>query len=258
MPRSRPLAILVVALLPAVAWSSPRARFGDGVDARARALFEKAEARFGQQQFSEAITLYREAYELKSLPGFLFNIAQCYRLSGDFDQAVVYFERYLGRYPDSPHREQIERLLTQMEPRARVQRARREAQEHAAAGVSSGPATVSATPSEGPSRLTQVVLLSSGVVLTASFVAAGLVTGALASDKADAYGVEQEQGRRKSLKESGQMLRAVSIASFATAGLVAAGTGLYFLLASEPARRDPKVSAVPLPRGAALLVRGRF
>lgn len=43
----------------------------------ARALFADGQKAYDLGEFDRALTLYSDAYKLKALPGFLFNIAQC-------------------------------------------------------------------------------------------------------------------------------------------------------------------------------------
>ena len=60
----------------------------------ARTRFTDATKAFNLSQFEIALTGYREAYELTPLPGFLFNIAQCYRHLGQLATASFYYRRY--------------------------------------------------------------------------------------------------------------------------------------------------------------------
>jgi tetratricopeptide (TPR) repeat protein len=46
-------------------------------------------------QFEHALDAFSQAYELKPLPGFLFNIAQCHRHLGNFERASFFYKRYL-------------------------------------------------------------------------------------------------------------------------------------------------------------------
>jgi tetratricopeptide (TPR) repeat protein len=49
--------------------------------------------------YKEAIAEYEQGFALVPTPEFLFNIAQCYRLSGDRRHAVDYYRRYLDAAP---------------------------------------------------------------------------------------------------------------------------------------------------------------
>jgi tetratricopeptide (TPR) repeat protein len=50
--------------------------------------------------YVEAIAEYEQGFALVPTPEFLFNIAQCYRLSGDKRHAVDYYRRYLDAAPE--------------------------------------------------------------------------------------------------------------------------------------------------------------
>jgi tetratricopeptide (TPR) repeat protein len=80
-----------------------------------RALFEEAEAKFNVGRFDEALVDYQAAYAAEPLPAFLFNIGQCYRNMGDYEQAQFFFRRYTALDPRSPNRPAAERLIAEMQ-----------------------------------------------------------------------------------------------------------------------------------------------
>jgi tetratricopeptide (TPR) repeat protein len=80
----------------------------------ARRLFQKAELSFNLGRFPEALTDYQSAYQAKPLPGFLFNIAQCYRNLGDHERARFFFKRYLALEPHAPNRRRVDDLIAEM------------------------------------------------------------------------------------------------------------------------------------------------
>ncbi|MBL8923405.1 MAG: hypothetical protein JNJ54_31420 [Myxococcaceae bacterium] len=61
----------------------------------ARALFADGQKAYDLGEFDRALTLYSEAYKLKALPGFLFNIAQCHRQLGNYERAAFFFGRFI-------------------------------------------------------------------------------------------------------------------------------------------------------------------
>jgi hypothetical protein len=83
-------------------------------DKEARALFQQAEMNFNLGKFSEALGNYQAAYQAKPLPGFLFNIAQCYRNMGNPERARFFYRRYLALEPRTPNRRLVEDLITEM------------------------------------------------------------------------------------------------------------------------------------------------
>ena len=80
-----------------------------------RVLFEQAEAKFNVGRFDEALADYQAAYDVEPLPAFLFNIGQCYRNMGNYEQAQFFFRRYTTLEPRSPNRPAAERLIAEMD-----------------------------------------------------------------------------------------------------------------------------------------------
>jgi tetratricopeptide (TPR) repeat protein len=79
--------------------------------AQGRRHFELAEQRFQKGQYPAALAEYQAGYELTRLPGFLINIAQCYRLTGDLRRARAYYRKYLVVVPASPRKAEIEAVI---------------------------------------------------------------------------------------------------------------------------------------------------
>jgi tetratricopeptide (TPR) repeat protein len=111
-----PAVLLGLIVLGAAAPSLGR---GTGGDQPGRALFERAEASFDQGRFADARADYQAAYDRDPLPELLFDIGQCYRNLGEYEQARAYFERYAELEPDSPNRAATERLAAEMDREAR-------------------------------------------------------------------------------------------------------------------------------------------
>lgn len=115
-PRRRAALAFGLALVLVAAIDSAARAEGAGKDAEkeARRLFQSAELSFNVGKFAEALADYQAAYEAKPLPGFLFNIAQCYRNMGDYERARFFFRRYLSLDPRSPNRRRVEALTDEM------------------------------------------------------------------------------------------------------------------------------------------------
>src|SRR5688500_18074997 len=115
MRRPAPL-VLAAALLLAAARPSA-AQQDASRDASYREARERVEV--GHRYFDavdppRAAEEYLAAYELVPLPELLYNLGQCYRLSGDHARAIEYYRRFLGVTPTGAEadkaREHIERL----------------------------------------------------------------------------------------------------------------------------------------------------
>lgn len=61
----------------------------------ARSLFADGQKAYDLGEFERALTLYSDAYKLKSLPGFLFNIGQCHKQLGNYERAAFFFGRFV-------------------------------------------------------------------------------------------------------------------------------------------------------------------
>jgi tetratricopeptide (TPR) repeat protein len=115
------LALLLVAL--ATLWGGRAA--AQDAEKLARGHFRKGETHFAMGRFAEALKEYQAAYELKPLPGFLFNIGQCHRNLGHLEEAVFSFKRYLRLRPDATNYAAVEELVTELERQIAAQKAAR-------------------------------------------------------------------------------------------------------------------------------------
>ncbi|HVR63176.1 MAG TPA: tetratricopeptide repeat protein [Polyangia bacterium] len=105
---------LVVSVAAAVAALPDRARAGDD-DQAARAFFVRAEASFRAGRFGDALKDYQSAYQRKPLPGFLFDIGQCYRRVGLYQQARVFYRRFIKQNPPPAQRRVAQELIDDMD-----------------------------------------------------------------------------------------------------------------------------------------------
>jgi hypothetical protein len=100
--------VLVVAAL------SAGARAADDPQ-KAKALFEQGKTFFDLGQFDKAIQAWQDGYTAKADPGFLYNIGQAYRLSGDPQKAIFFYKRFLGYSPKAPNRAEIEQKIAALQ-----------------------------------------------------------------------------------------------------------------------------------------------
>src|SRR5258707_6472701 len=111
--RFAPSVLLLASLLGGVG-TARAAGSSPGDEKEARSLYERAEKSFDVGKFAEALVDYQASYEAKPLPGFLFNIAQCYRNMGNFERARFFFRRYLALDPRAPNHRRVEELIGEM------------------------------------------------------------------------------------------------------------------------------------------------
>jgi hypothetical protein len=69
-------------------------------------------------RYHDAISEYRKAYELKADPEFLFAIGGCYRLLGNRERALFFYDRYLTTAPAGANRVEAERFVATLGSRA--------------------------------------------------------------------------------------------------------------------------------------------
>src|SRR6476659_900004 len=91
------------------------ARADDTAQRAAKRHYDRGEKLFALGKFDEALDEYQKAFDAKPLPGFLFNIGQCYRNLGDYDQAIFSFKKYLKLDPNAPNKEKVDKLIEELE-----------------------------------------------------------------------------------------------------------------------------------------------
>jgi len=78
---------------------------------KARELFTQGNTYFDLGQFDKAIDAWQSGYQLKNDPGFLYNIAQAYRMTGDAQKAIFFYKRYLSNSPKAHNRSEVEQKI---------------------------------------------------------------------------------------------------------------------------------------------------
>lgn len=226
-----------------------QARAQDASDKDARALFKKAEIQFGLQNYKLALDLYKMAHDLRPRASYLFNIGQCHHRLGQFDKAIRTFELYLFQEPEADDRSDVQSLIRKLrEAKAKATQLK---QAPATQPAARGPGDGESDAAPGDPGALHKALLWSGVGLTVALLAAGTVTGQLASDRSERYNdPATPAGDLQGLKDAGETLRSVSIATFAAGGAVALGTTLYYLLGYR--RAGSSVALTPTLGGVAL------
>src|SRR2546425_5930425 len=96
--------------------AAPARVHADDVQTRsAKRHFDRGETLFALAKFDQALEEYQKAFDAKPLPDFLYNIGQCYRNLGDYDQAIFSFKKYLNLKPDAPDKEKVDKLIEELE-----------------------------------------------------------------------------------------------------------------------------------------------
>src|SRR5438105_3447673 len=82
---------------------------------KARELFQQGSVFFDTGQFAKAIEVWQRGYEEKQDPGFLYNMAQAYRLSGDARKAVFFYKSFLRNSPKTNQRQEVEEKIAALQ-----------------------------------------------------------------------------------------------------------------------------------------------
>lgn len=133
----RSLMPLLVAVALVVAPLSARAAKADAgapdAEALARAKFAEGNLAYDLAEFQKALDAYSEAYRLRPLPGFLFNIAQCHRQLGRPERAAFFYRRYLTLSKEEPpNAALVQELIAEMDGAVRKEQERRLTREQTA------------------------------------------------------------------------------------------------------------------------------
>lgn len=99
-----------------------RAPSGEKGAAEGKSHLKKANALAGEGDCKAAIDEYTKAYELLDDPVVLFNRGECYRRTGDGENAVDDYREFLEKVPKAPNRADIEAKILALdapEPSAR-------------------------------------------------------------------------------------------------------------------------------------------
>jgi tetratricopeptide (TPR) repeat protein len=101
--------VLLVAVLGGVAGAEePR-------DVEAREHFKRGTAFYDAERWQDAVVEYDMAYRLSDRPALLFNIAQAYRMDGQYAAALQAYRSFLKRKPDAANRADVERWIQSLE-----------------------------------------------------------------------------------------------------------------------------------------------
>ena len=220
---------------------------------------------YNVRSFEEATTEYKAGALIESAPIFDFNLGQCYRQLGKYQDAIWHYQRFVRTSPETPFRitvvhQFIDQMKGELEKKAMTQPPTEAATDTASepsASVSQGTVTSStALTTEPPPRWYEDGLgwglASAGVVGLG--VAAGFLISA--SSLRDDANHETDQRRRSELHDRGDT-RALLGAVIGIGGAAVFVVGVV-KLAIAPDRRQAASNAVGLsiaPNGVAVFGR---
>ena len=88
---------------------------GGGSASEGRAHLKRANALAGEGDCAAAIGEYTKAFDLLDDPVVLFNRGECYRRTGDSENAVDDYREFLEKVPNAPNRADIEAKMVALE-----------------------------------------------------------------------------------------------------------------------------------------------
>ncbi len=131
--------LLIVAVVAVSGALAARPALAQSKLTKARKRFEQGEAYFKAGTYDKAIEEYRAAYDLVPRPGLLFNIGLCYENLDDPENAIAFYDRYVGADPDggkvSEARARREALSRKLDERRADAERRQRAEDERTAGT---------------------------------------------------------------------------------------------------------------------------
>jgi len=253
-----PLRPMVLAVLLAGLASAAPARAAEPgpagpspeTEARARALYDQGMRHYNLGEYDTATDAFKQGYKLSGNPGFLYNIAQAYRLKGDCAQALTFYRSYLRADPQAENRaaveERIAALATCPEP---------------------VPAT-QVTPRPPPPRRSATALRVTGIVAAGvglALAGTSIYFGLDARDASDEIGRLYRTGgtwdqAAKDTEARGKRSQILMLALGISGGAAVVTGGVLFGLGWRAARREQRarVAVLPLPGGGLVAWAGSF
>ncbi len=86
----------------------------DRRSAEAKQRYENGMGHFNLEEWDPAIDEWKAGYRAKPVPQFLYNIAQAYRASKRYSEALSYYQRYLRNSPKASNRSEVERHISSL------------------------------------------------------------------------------------------------------------------------------------------------
>ena len=89
----------------------------------ARRHFDRGQKLFTLGKFDQALDEYQKAFDASPIPDFLYNIGQCHRNLGNYEQAIFSFKRFLQLDPEAENRDKVEIIIDELEDKLERQNA---------------------------------------------------------------------------------------------------------------------------------------
>lgn len=87
----------------------------DNAKQEAKARFVSGQSHYNLNEFAEALADFKDAYRLFPDPVFLYNLGQCEKQLGHFDEAIRFYRSYLREETKAPNRQEVLHKIDEME-----------------------------------------------------------------------------------------------------------------------------------------------
>jgi hypothetical protein len=114
MSRSTLLVLVILALPSVTRAQDPSSLSSEERTRRAKALFEMGRAHANLGDYATAAQEFEQAYVLKPLPLFLYNLAELAAFQGQRERAVLLYARYLQEEKDPKLRAEVEHRIAKL------------------------------------------------------------------------------------------------------------------------------------------------
>jgi hypothetical protein len=214
---------------------------------------------YNVRSFDEAVAEYKAGALVESAPVFDYNLGQCYRLTGKYQEAIWHYERFLARgKPEGKLLDSVTDFLSQMRSELDKKAMTQTPTEPAPTQAPVSPVQLSHTqPATQPSEYWYAdklgwAITAAGVASTA--VGAGfLLNGANLSDQADGNPSQQERNALYSKSSTRNVLGIVF--GVGGAGLLVTGVVKLAIHSDQPSRG---VGLTIAPTANGLMAFGRY
>lgn len=260
-------ALLAAAPATVRAQQTPRERA-----ALSRDAYDAGKKHYNLGEFDQAIERWKQGYEFKDDPIFLYNIAQAYRQKGDHQKAIFFYRAYIREEPRARNREDVEARIAELTKliaasQSATESGPREPVEPTPPNPEPPPAPVAIEPTPPASPPRDAAALSPGRGLKIGGVVAGsagalaLAGGVLFLVRSSSIEGEIEDAARSGQPWSAELVDREStgrtseilgwVGIGAGAALVATGVTLFVLGARKDFRArhadEPTLTVLPMP-----------
>ena len=233
-------------LLSSSAMAQPRPSAKKSVSAetklKAYKHHSRAKKHFKNKRYTKAVAEFSAAFQLTRAPGFLFNIAQCYRLYGDQRKALRFYQRLIDTAPKHELAPQAHRWILTLTAETS---ASTDSSASISAGVDGSSGHIGATDAASPNRpgVWRWIALGTGIAVA---TAGGVFHTLALRSKDDANQHSPDSPEFDAALASFRTRRGVAIAAYGV-GAIALGVGIYLAVTSREATSTKRTYLSVLP-----------